>query len=86
MLAAEQIKYRKHELANSHTGYSFVALCIWALCFFVLAMLELREHEAIRNQQGLDPLTTAKELNIGRIVPALQGCCCYGKSNCHAPG
>jgi hypothetical protein len=65
MLAAEQTKYRKHELAYSHTGYSFVAFicsCFGALgpsairYLSVLAMLELRQYEALRNQQGLDPL------------------------------
>jgi hypothetical protein len=68
MLLAEQIKYRKHELAYSHTGYSFVAFicsCFGALglssirYLSVLAIFELRQHEAIpilRNQQGLDPL------------------------------
>ena len=65
MLDAEQIKYRKHEAQYTHTGYSFVAfVCssfgalgpsairyLWAL-----AMLELRQHEALRQKQGLDPL------------------------------
>jgi hypothetical protein len=52
MLAAEQTKYRKHELAYSHTGYSFMAfICSYfralgplAICYLsVLAMLELRQ-------------------------------------------
>ena len=65
MLDAEQTKYRKHEAQYAHTGYSFVAfVCssfgalgpsairyLWAL-----AMLELRQHEALRQKQGLDPL------------------------------
>jgi hypothetical protein len=62
---AEQIKYRKHELAYAHAGYSFVAFicsCFGALgpsalrYLTVLAMLELRQHEALHSLQGLDPL------------------------------
>ncbi len=65
MLAAEQTKYRKHELAYSHTGYSlvvFICSCFGALgpsairYLSVLAMLELRQYKSLRNQQGLDPL------------------------------
>ena len=82
MLDAEQTKYRKHEDRYTHTGYSFVAfVCssfgalgpssiryLWAL-----AMLELRQHEALRQKQGLDPLIEVNELNIGQIaiVPVL---------------
>ena len=65
MVDAEQTKYRKHEAQYAHTGYSFVAfVCssfgalgpsairyLWAL-----AMLELRQHEVLRQKQGLDPL------------------------------
>ena len=65
MIAAEQIKYWKHEAQYSHTGYSFVAFvcfCFGALgpsallYLWVFAMLELRQHEALRNLQGMDPL------------------------------
>ena len=65
MIAAEQTKYRKHEAQYSHTGYSFVVFvcsCFGALgpsalqYLWVLAMLELRQHEALRNLQGMDPL------------------------------
>jgi hypothetical protein len=65
MLAAEQAKYRKHELAYAHNGHSFVAIvcsCFGALgpsairYLSMLAMLELRQHEALRDKQGLDPL------------------------------
>ena len=65
MLVAEQTKYRKHEVQYAQTGYSFVAfVCssfgalgpsairyLWAL-----AMLELRQHEALRHAHGMDPL------------------------------
>ena len=65
MLAAEQTKYRKHEAQYAQTGYSFVAFvcsCFGALgpsairYLWVLAMLELRQHEALRQRQGMDPL------------------------------
>jgi hypothetical protein len=76
MLAAEQTKYRKHELAYSQTGYSFIAFicsCFEALgpsailYLSVLAMLELRQHEAICNQQGLDPLDDSERLGESSI-------------------
>ena len=65
MMAAEQTKYKKHEAQYSHTGYSFVAFvcsCFGALgpsairYMWVLAMLELRQHVALCNLQGMDPL------------------------------
>ncbi len=65
LMNTEQTKYRKHEAAYAHTGYSFVAFicsCFGALgpsalrYLTVLSMLELRQHEALRRLQGLDPL------------------------------
>ena len=65
LLTAEQTKYRKHEAQYAQTGHSFVAFvcsCFGALgpsairYLWVLAMLELRQHEALRHAQGLDPL------------------------------
>ena len=65
MNAAEEAKYRKHELQYAHVGYSFLAFvssCFGALgpsairYLWALAMLELRQHETLRNLQGLDPL------------------------------
>ena len=65
MSAAEQEKYRKHELAYSHTGYSFVAFVCSSFgalgpsairYLAALATLELRQHEAVRSLQGLDHL------------------------------
>ena len=65
MLAAEQTKYRKHEDQHAQTGYSFVAFvrpCFGALgpsairYLWGLAMLELRQPEALRHLQGMDPL------------------------------
>jgi hypothetical protein len=62
--ATEQTKCRKHELAYSHTGYWFVVFirsCFLALepsairYQSVLEILELRQHERLRTQQGLDP-------------------------------
>jgi hypothetical protein len=60
-----QNKYQKHEIAYAHMGYSFVAFmssCFGALgpsalrYLSVLAMLELRQHEALRLLRGMDPL------------------------------
>ncbi len=65
MSAAEQEKYRKHELAYSHTGYSFVAFVCSSFgalgpsairYLAALATLELRQQEAVRSLQGLDHL------------------------------
>jgi hypothetical protein len=64
LLTAEQTKYRKHEAEYAQTGHSFVAFV--CSCFgelgtsairylWVLAMLELRQHGALRHAQGLDP-------------------------------
>jgi hypothetical protein len=56
---AEQTKYQKHETAYAHTGHSFVAFicsCFGALGPSVLAMLEPRQHEALRSLQGMNPL------------------------------
>jgi hypothetical protein len=64
MLIPEQTKNRKHEIAYAHMEYSFVAFIF--LCFgasgpsafrylSVLAMLGLRQHEALRRLQGMDP-------------------------------
>jgi hypothetical protein len=65
LLTAEQTKYRKHEAQYAQTGHSFVAFvcsCFGALgpsairYLWVLAMLELRQQEALQHAQGLDPL------------------------------
>jgi hypothetical protein len=64
LVNAEQTKYQKHEMAYAHTGYrvAFICSCFGALgpsaLFYltVLAMLELRQHEAPCSLQGLDPL------------------------------
>ena len=69
MNAAEEAKYRKHELPYAQVGYSFLAFvssCFGALgpsairYLWALAMLELRQHETLRNRQGLDPLTDSE--------------------------
>jgi hypothetical protein len=65
LVNAEQAKDCKHDIAHAHTGYRFVAFicsCFGALgpsalqYLTVLAMLELRQHEALRRLQGMDPL------------------------------
>jgi hypothetical protein len=67
LLTAEQTKYCKHEAQYAQMGHSFVAFvcsCFGALgpsairylWVFKLAMLELRQHEALWHAQGLDPL------------------------------
>jgi hypothetical protein len=62
---AEQTKYRKNEAQYAQPGHSFVVFvcsCFGALVpsairyLRVLAMLELRQHEALRNAQGLNSL------------------------------
>jgi hypothetical protein len=70
MSHAEQEKYRKHELAYSHTGYSFVAFICSSFgalgpsairYLAALAMLELRQHQAVRSLQGMDPLDDSEK-------------------------
>ena len=65
MLVAEQTKYRKHEAQYAQTGYSFVAFVCSSFgalgpsairYLWVLAMLELRQHETLRHTHGMAPL------------------------------
>jgi hypothetical protein len=83
LLTAEQIKYRKHEAQYAQTGHSFVAFvcsCFGALgpsairYLWVLAMLELRQHEALRHIQGLDPLDDSEraQFRATDILPGRQ--------------
>ncbi len=73
LLAAEQTKNRKHAAQNAQTGHSFVAFA--GSCFgglgpsairypWVLTMLELRQHEALRHAQGLGPLDDSKRAQL----------------------
>jgi hypothetical protein len=66
---ADQVQYRKHELAYSQTGYIFVAFVCSSfgalnpsaiLYLAALATLELRQNQAARSLQGLDPLDVSE--------------------------
>ena len=87
LLTAEQTKYRKHEAQYAQTGHSFVAFvcsCFGALgpsairYLWVLAMLELRQHEALRHAQGLRAVPSQL-----LSIQLCSGCCCYGEGRCY---
>jgi hypothetical protein len=71
----------------AQTGHSFVAFvcsCFGALgpsaisYLWVLAMLELRQHEALQNAQGLDPLDDSEQAQFQAI--------CYRSSSARVAG
>ncbi len=82
MSVAKQEKYRKHELAYSHTSYSFVAFVCSSFgalgpsairYLAALATLELRHHEAVCSIQGLDHLDPSERAQYRAI--------CFGSSS-----
>jgi hypothetical protein len=70
MLAAEQIKYQKHEAQYACPGSSFVAFVCssfgafgpFAIRFIlVFSYAGAQAHDALQNKQGLDPLIDSKQ-------------------------